>query len=74
VGDAFMATANLLSPLDDPVHAAVAYALDIVTATQILRANWAVRIGIDFGSVSAGIMGSQIANSRAVREPASHRL
>src|SRR5215475_2927201 len=59
VGDAFMATANLLSPLDEPVHAAVAYALDMVTATQIFRADWAVRIGIDFGPVSAGILGKR---------------
>jgi class 3 adenylate cyclase len=59
VGDAFMATANLLSPLDEPVHAAVASALDMVAATQTFRADWAVRIGIDFGPVSAGIMGKR---------------
>jgi len=59
VGDAFMATANLLSPLDEPVHAAVAYALDMVAATQTFRANWVVRIGIDFGPVLAGIMGKR---------------
>src|SRR6516162_4506531 len=59
VGDAFMATANLLSPLDEPVHAAVACALDMVSATQAVRADWAVRIGIDHGPVSAGIMGKR---------------
>jgi adenylate cyclase len=59
VGDAFMATANLLSPLDEPVRAAVACALDMVAATQTVRADWAVRIGIDFGPVSAGIMGKR---------------
>jgi class 3 adenylate cyclase len=59
VGDAFMATANLLSPLDEPVHAAVAYALEMVAVTQTFRADWAVRIGIDFGPVSAGIMGKR---------------
>ena len=59
VGDAFMATANLLSPLDEPVHAAVAYALNIVAATQTVHPDWVVRIGIDFGSVSAGIMGKR---------------
>jgi adenylate cyclase len=57
VGDAFMATANLLSPLDEPMHAAVAGALDMVAATRTVRADWAVRIGIDFGPVLAGIMG-----------------
>ena len=57
IGDAFMATANLLSPLDEPVLAAVACALDMVAATQSVRPDWAVRIGIDHGPVSAGIMG-----------------
>jgi class 3 adenylate cyclase len=57
IGDAFMATANLLSPLDEPVLAAVACALDMIAATQSVRPDWAVRIGIDHGPVSAGIMG-----------------
>ena len=57
IGDAFMATANLLSPLDEPVLAAVACALEMVAATQSVRPDWAVRIGIDHGPVSAGIMG-----------------
>ena len=57
IGDAFMATANLLSPLDEPMLAAVACALDMVAAAQAVRADWAVRTGIDFGPVSAGIMG-----------------
>jgi adenylate cyclase len=59
VGDAFMATANLLSPLDEPVHAAVAYALEMAAATQAVHSDWVVRIGIDFGPVSAGIMGKR---------------
>jgi adenylate cyclase len=57
IGDAFMATANLLSELDEPVPAAVACALDMVAAAQEFRPDWAVRIGIDHGPVSAGIMG-----------------
>jgi class 3 adenylate cyclase len=57
IGDAFMATANLLSPLDEPVLAAVACGLDMVAAAQVVRSDWAVRIGIDHGPVSAGIMG-----------------
>ncbi len=57
VGDAFMATANLLSPLDEPVLAAGACALDMVAATQLVCPGWAVRIGIDNGPVAAGIMG-----------------
>src|SRR5271167_4732394 len=57
IGDAFMATANLLSELDEPVRAAVACALDMVAATQLVCPGWAVRIGIDHGPVAAGIMG-----------------
>jgi adenylate cyclase len=59
VGDGFMATANLLSPLDEPVRAAIATALDMVAATRTVRPDWAVRIGIDFGPVLAGIMGKK---------------
>jgi adenylate cyclase len=57
IGDAFMATANLLSALDEPVRAAVACALDMVAAAREFRPGWAVRIGIDYGPLSAGIMG-----------------
>ena len=59
IGDAFMATANLLSPLDEPVLAAVSCALEMVAATQVVRPDWAVRIGIDHGPVSAGTMGKR---------------
>jgi adenylate cyclase len=59
VGDAFIATANLLSPIDEPMPAAAACALEMVTATRTVRADWAVRIGIDFGPVSAGVMGKR---------------
>jgi class 3 adenylate cyclase/CheY-like chemotaxis protein len=57
VGDAFMAAANLLSPLDEPMHASIACALDMIAATEAVHADWAVRIGIDHGPVSAGTMG-----------------
>jgi adenylate cyclase len=59
IGDAFMATANLLSGLDEPVRAAVACALDMVAAAREFRPDWAVRVGIDYGPVSAGIMGKK---------------
>ena len=57
IGDAFMATANLLSELDEPVRAATACGLDMLAAAREFRPDWAVRIGIDHGPVSAGIMG-----------------
>src|ERR1700730_15393701 len=59
IGDAFMATANLLSQLDEPVRAVVACALDMVAAAREFRPDWAVRVGIDYGPVSAGIMGKK---------------
>jgi class 3 adenylate cyclase len=57
IGDAFMATANLLEDLDDPVHSAVGCAFDMVVAAARHDANWQVRIGIDHGPVVAGIIG-----------------
>jgi len=45
IGDAFMATANLLSHLDEPVRAVVACALDMLAAAREFRPDWAVRIG-----------------------------
>ena len=57
VGDAFMATAGLLSPHDSPVRATVACGLDMITAAQSFGTGLGVRIGIDHGPVAAGIMG-----------------
>ena len=57
IGDAFMATANLLVPLGNEVRAAAACALDMAAAVQEFGPDWMVRIGIDHGPVSAGIMG-----------------
>ena len=57
IGDAFMATANLLENLDDPVHAAVGCAFDMLAAAARHDANWQIRIGIDHGPVVAGIIG-----------------
>jgi adenylate cyclase len=57
VGDAFMATAGLLSPHECPVHAAVACGLEMVAAAPSFGGGWSVRVGIDHGPVSAGIMG-----------------
>jgi class 3 adenylate cyclase/CheY-like chemotaxis protein len=57
VGDAYMATAGLLSSHDSPVLAAVACGLDMVTVGPSFGSGWAVRVGIDHGPVTAGIMG-----------------
>jgi class 3 adenylate cyclase len=57
VGDAFMATAGLLSPHDEPVLAAVACGLEMVQVGKAFCSGEGVRVGIDHGPVAAGIMG-----------------
>ena len=57
IGDAFMATANLLDDLDDPVEATVRCALAMVSVAKQSDVGWQVRIGIDHGSVVAGVIG-----------------
>ena len=57
VGDAFMATAGLLSPRDNPVRAAVACGLEMIAAGEAFGSGTGVRVGIDHGPVVAGIMG-----------------
>jgi class 3 adenylate cyclase len=57
VGDAFMATANLLEPNDDPVIAAVRCAHDMATAARVGPNCWRIRAGIHIGPVVAGMVG-----------------
>ncbi len=57
IGDAFMATANLLEDLDDPLHAAIGCAFEMVAAAGKYGSDWQLRIGIDHGPVVAGIIG-----------------
>jgi class 3 adenylate cyclase len=57
IGDAFLATAGLLHPMENGVLAAVRCARAMIETSQRLRPGWAVRIGIHCGPVVAGIMG-----------------
>jgi adenylate cyclase len=59
VGDAFMATAGLLSPHDNPVRAAVSCGFEMIEAGRTFCGGEGVRVGIDHGPVVAGIMGKQ---------------
>jgi CheY-like chemotaxis protein len=58
VGDAFVATANLLERHDDPVMACLDAASALAEAARQTPANWQMRVGIHFGPVVAGVVGS----------------
>jgi adenylate cyclase len=59
IGDAFLATAGLLQPVDDPLRAAVSCALDINEALPGIPGGWRVRAGAHCGPVMAGIVGRE---------------
>jgi class 3 adenylate cyclase/CheY-like chemotaxis protein len=57
IGDSFMATAGLMTPLDNPAFNCVRCGLDMVAAARKLPANWQVRVGVHVGPVIAGVVG-----------------
>ena len=57
IGDAFMATANLLRPNADPVMAAVRCSRDMVAAAHACPSDWRIRAGIHVGPVVGGVVG-----------------
>jgi len=59
VGDAFMATASLLTEVDEPVMQCVMCGLEMVREARRLSAGWNVRVGINCGPVVAGVVGSR---------------
>lgn len=59
MGDAFLATAGLLEPVDDALHAAVNCALAISEVAERSGRGWQVRSGIHIGPVMAGIVGEE---------------
>jgi adenylate cyclase len=59
VGDAFMATANLLDRHDDPVMASLRAAFALADAAHSTPAGWQMRSGIHIGPVVAGVVGSR---------------
>jgi len=59
IGDAFMATAGLLVPVENPLRAAVACGLEMVQSSASIAPFWEVRIGVHLGSVVAGITGAR---------------
>src|SRR6266481_696099 len=57
IGDSFMATAGLVTPLDNPALNCVSCGLDMVAAARKLSAGWQVRVGVQVGPVIAGVVG-----------------
>ncbi len=57
LGDAFMATAGLLRPLNNPVLNCVRCGLEMIPAARRLPAGWQVRVGVHIGPVMAGVVG-----------------
>jgi len=57
IGDAFMATAGLMTPLENPALQCVQCGLDMVTVARQMPANWQVRVGVHLGPVIAGVVG-----------------
>jgi adenylate cyclase len=58
VGDAFVATGNLLQPHDDSVMACLDAASALAEAALRTPASWRMRVGIHLGPVVAGVVGS----------------
>ncbi len=59
VGDAFMATGNLLERHADPVMASLCAAFALAEAAGGTPAGWQLRSGIHIGPVVAGVVGSR---------------
>ena len=59
VGDAFLATAGLLNRVDDPVLRTARCGLEMSAASVRTAPFWQVRVGLHFGPVVAGVVGSR---------------
>lgn len=57
IGDAFMATAGLLKPDDQPVQTLIRCSQEMIESARAISPKWEVRIGIHVGPVVAGVLG-----------------
>ncbi len=57
IGDAYLAAAGLLTPLENPVLTAVECGLEMIESLRKLSSGWNIRVGIHVGPVIAGIVG-----------------
>jgi adenylate cyclase len=58
IGDSFMSTAGLLDSIENPVKACIECAKEMLEASLKLPPHWELRVGVHFGSVVAGIVGT----------------
>jgi hypothetical protein len=59
IGDAFMATAGLSDPVENPSLNCVRCALDMIAAAESQPPYWKLRVGVHVGPVIAGIVGNK---------------
>lgn len=57
IGDAFMAAAGLLTPVENPVLACIKSGFDMISTARSLTPKWQIRVGIHSGPVVAGLVG-----------------
>lgn len=57
IGDAFMATAGLPAPAENPALQCVRCGLEMIAAAQALPPHWEIRVGVHVGPLIAGVVG-----------------
>ncbi len=57
IGDAFMATAGLLTRSENPALHCVRCGLEMIAKSQAMPPHWQIRVGVHAGPVIAGIVG-----------------
>jgi class 3 adenylate cyclase len=59
IGDAFMATAGMLRPSENPLLAAIEGGLEMARIAPRTAGGWRVRAGVGYGALVSGVLGQQ---------------
>jgi len=59
IGDAFMAAAGVLVPVENPALNCIRCGLEMAQAAERQSAQWQVRVGVNVGPVIAGVVGNR---------------